>query len=413
MDKKILIISPAASHPQNAGQKARIYSLARGIKDLGCEVHFLYCDMVSKEDNVQIKSDIDSMKKNWDKLFHLVLYPGFLSNKLHSLQRVFARGLRSNKSLYVLTKRIASKHNGQKVKISTNYLDNAYPDKLDRYLLSLLKKEFYDFVFVEYAFLSRALKLFPTHTIKVLDTHDAFSGLSKENRQPGVPDISPSEEKKALQRADIVLAIQSGDKEYFESLLDNNDTKVMVLGHKVDLIQSEGKLKPALLFVGTSIDKNLEGINYFIDKVLPLLRKEIPELSFVVAGNIGNKINSPEIQNLGEIENIQDAYDLASIVIAPVFHGTGLKIKVIEALGRGKPVICTAHAIRGLESLTKIKNSPLVVAKTPEDFVSQIKKILTDKNYSLRSNSAYEFAKSYNQKIKETLQEILSTKNEK
>ncbi|MBR9704033.1 hypothetical protein GOV12_01370, partial [Candidatus Pacearchaeota archaeon] len=55
--KKILVISPTPTHPQNAGNRARVYDLLRNIKNLGYEIHLVYDDREYIHKHVQKKPD--------------------------------------------------------------------------------------------------------------------------------------------------------------------------------------------------------------------------------------------------------------------------------------------------------------------------------------------------------------------
>lgn len=118
-----------------------------------------------------------------------------------------------------------------------------------------------------------------------------------------------------------------------------------------------------------------------------------PKLSF--AGKVSEHIDDIKgCVKLGEIKDIQKAYDLADVVICPVFLGTGLKIKLIEALGYCKPLVATPFAASGLEK--GIGTSFLVARNIPE-FVDAISKLFLDKRlYNKLSKNAYMFIKKYN-----------------
>jgi glycosyltransferase involved in cell wall biosynthesis len=212
-----------------------------------------------------------------------------------------------------------------------------------------------------------------------------------------------------LSRADIVIAIQENEKRYFNNILDSNHY-IITIGHHVKLNKpaNDRNIHRKLLFIGTAIETNIDGMNRFVQNILPDLRKEMPLLELIVVGNICDRISdSPGCIKLDEIKEIDRIYEDADIVIAPIFFGMGLKTKVVEALGYGKPVIATTHASEGLEKLTKIKNSPLITANTHKEFTKKIIKTLTDGKYAKRSKNAYIYAKKYNKEIEKQIKQIL------
>jgi glycosyltransferase involved in cell wall biosynthesis len=135
------------------------------------------------------------------------------------------------------------------------------------------------------------------------------------------------------------------------------------------------KYKFDLLFIGSDNPYNTEGISWFIKDVLPLLGSKI---KFGIAGNICKKIalNGEEIEILGFVENIHDLYNESRIVICPIKRGSGMKIKVIESLAFGKPVVSTIKGIDGFPN--KDMEGGVLLADQPEEFANHINSLMGD-----------------------------------
>ena len=67
MNKKVLVISPIPSHPQNSGNRSRIYNLLKNFRNLGCKIHFVYYCTEKDVKYVVAKPDSKAMKKEWDE----------------------------------------------------------------------------------------------------------------------------------------------------------------------------------------------------------------------------------------------------------------------------------------------------------------------------------------------------------
>ena len=85
----------------------------------------------------------------------------------------------------------------------------------------------------------------------------------------------------------------------------------------------------------------------------------------VIAGRRTGDVRIPaSVRNLGEVVNIADFYRHTEVILVPVRRGGGMKVKLIEALIHGRPVIATAFAAEGFESLPATlkvdENSPLI-----------------------------------------------------
>jgi len=150
---------------------------------------------------------------------------------------------------------------------------------------------------------------------------------------------------------------------------------------------------------------NIQVINFFTKRVFPKIRKKFPDSKFIVAGEICKLTPDQEgIIKLGKVKNLEKAYDLADVIICPIFAGTGLKIKNTEALACSIPLVTSNFGIKGLE---KGKNKAFLVANTADEFIKQINKLFTDKKlYEKISENAHKFIKEYNKKNIKTLKEI-------
>ena len=109
---------------------------------------------------------------------------------------------------------------------------------------------------------------------------------------------------------------------------------------------------------------------------------------------------------LGQVEALEEAYALSDVIINPVYFGTGLKIKSIEALGYAKPLVTTPIGAEGLEAGA---NEAFLIADTADEFAQSIIEVFSDDQ--LRedlSNNAYDFAKQWNQICLEALMTLLN-----
>ena len=74
----------------------------------------------------------------------------------------------------------------------------------------------------------------------------------------------------------------------------------------------------------------------------------------------------------GTVDNIDDYFEKSDIIVIPLFHGGGVKVKLLEALGHGKLVITTS---KGIEGTVFEDRKELLVAETPEQYVELINDI--------------------------------------
>lgn len=381
--KKILIVSPTPSHPHDAGNKVRVYSIISNLKAMGWDVYFLHVRFE--------KGDRRAMRECWGDRFITIPY----EPRFH-----FRRILRAKVLETGLYKNFSIKHD----------IDEWYPANLDECIKKLSQKIKFDVVIVEYVFFSKALENFGKKVLKVIDTHDCFTNrhkmFLKRGEKPTFFYTSLKQEAKGLRRADVTIAIQKNENQFFSKLTNK---KVITVGHIVPV--EKYKLKEQnnynILFVGSANKLNQYGIKYFYTKIFPLIRKEIPKAQLILAGKICDVMHDiKKCKKLGRIENIKAAYDMADVVINPLLYGTGLKIKTIEALSFNKPLVTTSVGADGLESAS---SRAFLVADDPQQFADRVIELLkSDSKREALAQSANEFMNEYNNLHLNTLKRLLN-----
>ncbi len=413
--KRILIISPTPSHPQNAGNRARIYALASSIQKRGYEVHFLYWDRERHSNHVERKPDIPAMKLFWDNFVYVPLnspnffqradalfhYTSGIAGKL--IKKYFSELYRELKpyfpdafsTLYPMKR----KNTG---------LDRFYDISLDYRIKKMHAKYIYDAIMVEYVFMSRALEAVGNEVVKIIDTHDVFTNRNKKYSKKRIFEdffsTTISEEARGIKRADIIIAIQKEEAKFLRTLTKK---PVIIIGHITSLKKPQKtKVGNNIAFLGSGNKANIHGVNFFIKNIFSRIKMHLPNVRLILAGNIGHKIKAVEgCKVLGEVKNIAKFYDSADVVISPLYVGTGLKIKVVEALSYSKPIVMTSHSAEGLDR----KNKAFLVADDPESFSNAVIRILTDhKLYRNLTTGAYKFSKNYQKLNKKNISTLLN-----
>lgn len=165
--------------------------------------------------------------------------------------------------------------------------------------------------------------------------------------------------------------------------LASDKTITIPLGVDTDYFQPQTeKTSPqAIITTGNmAYLPNQRGVKYFAQNIWPLLKHDLPGLTWYIVG----QDPAPEIQQLmqdkniivtGFVEDIREYFAQAQVVVSPIISGTGTKIKILEALSMGKAIVASPKSIDGLPELT---GSELLVAKTPAEYRDFIKKLLTD-----------------------------------
>lgn len=122
---------------------------------------------------------------------------------------------------------------------------------------------------------------------------------------------------------------------------------------------------------------NIQGIQWFIDEVIPEVIAEYPEFVFRIAGkNMPGwiyRLQSPHLVVDGEVKDSLKYHEDKSVMIVPLFAGGGLRIKIMEGMALGKTIISTTL---GAEGIPYTDGEDILISDTREMFVSQIKKCM-------------------------------------
>jgi polysaccharide biosynthesis protein PslH len=149
---------------------------------------------------------------------------------------------------------------------------------------------------------------------------------------------------------------------------------------------------PTLLYVGAlSMPNNLRGLEWFFDSVWPGLAVAMPNLTFQVVGSRPTPELQRRLEMLERVElhmNVPDLepyYARANAFVNPIFHGSGINMKNIEAMGYGLPLVTTSFGARGLSWR---HDQELLIADSAQSFLDQILALLADAAKQLRLGQA-------------------------
>jgi sugar transferase (PEP-CTERM/EpsH1 system associated) len=191
-------------------------------------------------------------------------------------------------------------------------------------------------------------------------------------------------ERKYLQRADHVIAVSEEDRNTFAKFIDPQRSTVIPTGADIDFFQPsrDREIPHSLVFTG-SMDwlPNDDGIFYFATKILPLIRRQIPDVTLFIVGrkpsrrlqNLAARV--PSIQVTGWVEDVRPYLARSVVCIVPLRIGGGTRLKIFEAMSMAKAVVSTSI---GAEGLPVENNKHIVLADDPASFADATVRLLHD-----------------------------------
>lgn len=201
----------------------------------------------------------------------------------------------------------------------------------------------------------------------------------------------------ALGNYDMLLPITERDLRCFRQLGYSKPAVVTPIGIRAEEFPEARELhveKPRISFIG-SLDwmPNIEGLNWFIQKVWPVLHERFPELEFHIAGRNTPKallqLKRPNLFVHGEVPESAAFIDEHSMMVVPLLSGSGMRAKILEGMALGKVVISTSI---GLEGISATHKENVMVANTVDQFVDGIAYALQSKErINQLANQAQQF----------------------
>jgi hypothetical protein len=231
---------------------------------------------------------------------------------------------------------------------------------------------------VEYIWMTRLLPLVRGDVLKVIDTHDVLSSIPQKVTQFDVRDvvIEPDEEAERLRRADLAIAIQDDERAELKRLAPS--VPIVTAGVDFDVVGDQRvPTEGQILFVASDNARNRKGLDDFLRLAWPRIRHSVPKAELLVVGGVGKVLAGREVSGVGVVGRVEDLtprYENATLVINPVVAGTGLKIKILEALCHLRPVVTWPAGVEGLDPML---SALCLVARDWYEFSEQVIGVLT------------------------------------
>lgn len=160
------------------------------------------------------------------------------------------------------------------------------------------------------------------------------------------------------------------------------DIKVDVVPNCVDVERYQGRYDPPLpnriIFTGSmTFAPNYEGAQWFIHEVYPQIRENIPGACLAITGDhAGLKLpNADGVTLTGYVEDVRPLIAGSTCSVVPILQGGGTRLKILEAMALGAPVVATSKGAEGLDVQDGVH---LLVADQPASFATAVTRILKE-----------------------------------
>lgn len=157
-----------------------------------------------------------------------------------------------------------------------------------------------------------------------------------------------------LPKFDIIATISQNDKAFFNAHFGLNRTQYLPFG--IEPYAAEEQIEKdtnVIRFLGAlDWEPNIEGLNWFLSEVWPSIHERNPNVSFEIGGRNapeGYLVNPPKgVKMVGLVDDANQFISSAELAVVPLLSGSGIRIKIIEALFNGQIVVTTSKGAQGI-----------------------------------------------------------------
>lgn len=251
-----------------------------------------------------------------------------------------------------------------------------------------------DLVIADYAFATPAIPFALSDDAEsVVVMHDLLSMRATRFREKGLVDsvatLDEASEMRLLGQADAVIAIQDVEAKIVGSALPGHPVLLTPLAHESVSAPQPGH-GHTVFFVGSNTAPNVIGLKWFLEASWPEILKAVPDCQLNVAGGVaaGFTQSYRNVNFLGAVPSLDDLYRDAAVVISPLTVGSGLKIKIGEALSHGKAVVATSVSVEGISDGVL---SHIAVCDEPKALAQEVSKLLLDEGFrAMKAREAFD-----------------------
>lgn len=357
---KVILYSVMPVIPPDYGGAVRIFNLARALSNKGIEVI-----MVSPRPSHMIQLDKKIDYVFFDSSIPRILQkiPGICKLKNFLCLFIFFGQFR------LLKKIVRSNLNcTTALVLQSEYLYSVAP-------LFLLKKIF--------------------HLPLVITEHNVESKLSLEiSHNPIYSHILRTIEQRYLKHCDYVVCVSEADKAILNKEYSISSKKIFVspnattlpvlydpINVDMDKIKNESGVRPdkkIVLFMGTlEYTPNINATHIIESYICPYVCSKLSNVVFMIVGKGTQPKSSGSIVFTGVVDDVDPYLRMADIAIAPLTEGGGTRLKILEYMAYGKPVISTS---KGAEGLDVINGRHIIISNEWEQFSENIVELLCDEN---------------------------------
>ena len=262
-------------------------------------------------------------------------------------------------------------------------------------LIGLLKEKKFDAIILENSL--NAVKIVRRYDKKVkiiYNAHNVDANLAKaafERKEITSNELKScyDHESNLYKKVNAIFTCSNDDRDVLDQM-NNGQLKIAVVPNGVNIPEKKynsavsEEIPRFLLFCGSLWSvPNAEGLHWFCRKIWPQVLDQFPKLKLLVVGigklaeEYSDAYSTPSTEFTGAVEDVKPYYNKAAISIVPLLTGSGTRLKILEAMGMGVPIVSTSV---GAEGIHYTSGNEIIIADEEREFADKVIALLKDKN---------------------------------
>ncbi|MBI9069258.1 MAG: glycosyltransferase [Salinivirgaceae bacterium] len=381
---KILFLCHKMPYPPNDGGAIATLNMIKGFRELNATIDVLAMQTHKHSFSIQELSDEEKRKISWHQVW--------LDTSI--------------KPFKLLVNFLFSKKPYNAVRFQSK--------EYEKKIVELFAKEEFDIIQLEGAYLASYVELIKNHSKAMISLrahnveYEIWQRLAKNENSflkkayyKVLANRVQRMEENLLTEIDVLVPISQRDAVVLDF---KNNEKVHVSPTGIEaskFIKNSDSTSKTLFHIG-ALDwiPNQEGLLWFVKNVWLKIKKEHDDWDFVIAGrnasaDFEKELKKFPINYIGEVEDAHNFIDSHRLMIVPLFSGSGMRIKIIEGMARGKCILTTPV---GAEGIPAENNKEIFICNNAEEWVKNILYLINNNDQIVVcGNNAFNFAQqNYN-----------------
>jgi glycosyltransferase involved in cell wall biosynthesis len=151
---------------------------------------------------------------------------------------------------------------------------------------------------------------------------------------------------------------------------------------RADLLSPNVPRPGTLIYPGSiTYSANLDAVQYFLAEIFPRILAVRPEVTLQVTGSTGDidvatLSRNPAVTFTGRVDDVKPLITGSAVCVVPLRKGGGTRLKILESMALGTPVVATS---KGAEGLTVTPGHDILIGDAPDTFAAQVLRVLGDR----------------------------------